>query len=211
MKQCFLGEDTCGTIVGEAILDSVRFNGTLKTCTEYSACKAGIQSITFGPGMKLQRNALCCQKESWQEELEKSFPVNNATRNGFQCPACYMQESDSCEVQKTVDCVGSEDHCIYFTCVLNSLENGATTGTTFVARGCATQSVCNHSLGLAVFSGDVTYTLSTIKECQPAHDARNSACLHDHSWRYLLFLHTTCFLMSSFGFLMCLLLNLHPL
>ncbi|KAL8219573.1 UNVERIFIED_CONTAM: hypothetical protein K2H54_027484 [Gekko kuhli] len=68
MRPCFLGEDTCGTILGETNLGEERSSGILKTCTEYTACNAGIMTMTFSPAMTLRRRALCCREESCRNE-----------------------------------------------------------------------------------------------------------------------------------------------
>ncbi|XP_053122784.1 phospholipase A2 inhibitor and Ly6/PLAUR domain-containing protein-like [Hemicordylus capensis] len=178
-RLCFLGEDTCGSFLGETNFGMVGSRGTLKTCTEYQACRAGIRTMTVGAGIILRRSALCCKTENCQGESAKLPPINTI-QNGFQCPVCFAQDSVSCKAERTVNCTGSENHCVYITGTLESLVNITATSSRFAARGCATQSVCEQSGEMSVFSGTATYTLSTIEECRPAHIIRNSAHLHHH-------------------------------
>nr|XP_028596093.1 phospholipase A2 inhibitor and Ly6/PLAUR domain-containing protein-like [Podarcis muralis] len=196
MQPCFLGEDTCASILGETTLGVVAFAGALKSCTGHRACKAGIRTMTLGPGIMLRRSAMCCKRESCQKQLAKLPPVNT-TRNGFTCPACYAKDSHSCEAEGSMDCTGTEDHCVHITGILESVEVAA--NERFAARGCAVPSVCEHSKGMAVFAGVYTYTLSTVRECYAAPSAKNAACLHhQHSWLGTLFLCTLLLPVSSF-------------
>ncbi|XP_060113711.1 phospholipase A2 inhibitor and Ly6/PLAUR domain-containing protein-like [Heteronotia binoei] len=181
MKPCFLGEDTCGTILGETNLGVEGSSGTLKTCTEYKACRAGVMTMTFSPPITLRRGALCLQEESPRNE-SLILPPKNTTQNGFSCPVCYRQGSESCTTEGTQGCTGSENHCVYVTGMLDSLEDITAATTTFAAKGCATKSVCEPRRGVSVYSGVFSYTIAKIKECRQAPLTKNSANVHHISW-----------------------------
>nr|XP_034973503.1 phospholipase A2 inhibitor and Ly6/PLAUR domain-containing protein-like [Zootoca vivipara] len=179
MQPCFLGEDTCASILGETTLGIVAFAGALKSCTGHRAC---IWTMSIGPGIRL--------------------PPVNTTRNGFTCPACYAKDSHSCEAEGSMDCTGAEDHCVHITGILESLDDNYSVDAVnerLAARGCALPSVCEHSKGMTVFAGVYIYTLSTVRECYAAPSVKNAACLHlQQSWLEALFLCTLLLPVSFF-------------
>ncbi|XP_054854702.1 phospholipase A2 inhibitor and Ly6/PLAUR domain-containing protein-like [Eublepharis macularius] len=203
MRPCFLGEDTCGSILGETNLGTEASLGILKSCTEYRACKAGVRTMTVGAQVTLRRSALCCQGESCRNE-SVILPQENTVLNGFSCPACYVKDSDSCVAESMLVCTGSENHCIYVTGTLEKLQGITATSTTFAAKGCATKSACESRQGMSAYSGGYSYTISTIKECYPAPISTNSAYAHDDSWMEPVSLDLiTISVMSTFYFLFC--------
>ncbi|XP_062996727.1 phospholipase A2 inhibitor and Ly6/PLAUR domain-containing protein-like [Elgaria multicarinata webbii] len=232
IRPCFLGEDTCGSFLGETTLGPVGFMGALKACTGHRACRAGIRTMTLGPGITLRRKALCCKSESCQGESAKcmyltnlfetgppgciesciyqGIPPVNTSLNGFSCPACYAQHSHGCEAEKVMACTGSENYCVYIIGMLDLLQNITAVSSRFTARGCSTQSVCEHSKEMSVFSGPFTYTVSRVKECYPAPPSTNSACLHHRSWGGL-FSQPTIALMSSYFLFLSSFLRIKPL
>nr|XP_056703690.1 phospholipase A2 inhibitor and Ly6/PLAUR domain-containing protein-like [Euleptes europaea] len=181
MEPCFLGEDTCGTILGKTNLGTEQSSGIFKTCTEYTACKTGIRTMTLGPQITLRRGALCCRGESCRNE-SVILPPENTTRNGFSCPICYVQDSHSCVAERTLGCTGSENHCVYVTGTLDSLQGITANTTTFAAKGCATRSICEPKHGVSVYSGVLSYTITTIQACHPAPITTNSAYVRHISW-----------------------------
>ncbi|XP_053255611.1 phospholipase A2 inhibitor and Ly6/PLAUR domain-containing protein-like [Podarcis raffonei] len=68
---CHGQEVYCIYLSGYAAAGVVAFTGSLKSCTGHRACKAGIRTMTVGPGIMLRRSAVCCKRESCQKQLAK--------------------------------------------------------------------------------------------------------------------------------------------
>ncbi|XP_059579488.1 phospholipase A2 inhibitor gamma subunit B-like [Alligator mississippiensis] len=168
METCKPGQDTCGIMKMELILDGVRTWTYSKSCLSSDVCRYAHYSMDYGKGIRYRTSIACCTGEACRTTSVQLPPVNT-TLNGLQCPACFGVGSYDCDTETTY-CTGSETYCFDFTGSLHRRE-----GTLINAvKGCTTLSECTAPEGerksFHVFSTDFNRF-----ECKPASPAASKS------------------------------------
>nr|XP_056702310.1 phospholipase A2 inhibitor and Ly6/PLAUR domain-containing protein-like [Euleptes europaea] len=164
---CGPNEDTCLTLIGENSLGGGDTTETLKTCIPAGDCYAGSISITTGAGVHIRSISRCCQDDLCNQ-WALNLPPMNLNRNGQRCPVCFAFESNHCEGNETLTCMGADNHCVSVSGTLNI----AGQLSPFAARGCGTATVCSLPLGVGLYSAGVIFTLEKVL-CSPAPNTSN--------------------------------------
>uniref|UniRef100_A0AAY4BY19 UPAR/Ly6 domain-containing protein n=1 Tax=Denticeps clupeoides TaxID=299321 RepID=A0AAY4BY19_9TELE len=107
----------CGNVVLTTFLGSETINLNARDCLPPDECQNG--SINFGL-TRVVMTTTCCSTD-----LCNSGTSLNSLPNGRSCFTCNGTDCTS-----TVNCIGNENHCIF-------------SSPTGIAKGCASQSVCN--------------------------------------------------------------------
>ncbi|XP_054855017.1 phospholipase A2 inhibitor NAI-like [Eublepharis macularius] len=160
---CEADEDVCVTTIAQNSVAGFLMQMVVKNCGSLDTCRYGPKYMNFGQGKIIQSSVSCCEGDACQTEIPLMPPANTEP-NGNQCPACYALSSTSCP-DETVDCLGSEDHCLdmetrvtYGNVVLNSIQ-----------KGCVSKSVCDDlKIGDTEITGGTASATILKSECKPA-------------------------------------------
>ncbi|XP_033018642.1 phospholipase A2 inhibitor and Ly6/PLAUR domain-containing protein-like [Lacerta agilis] len=148
---CPQDHNLCGITLFESELfeEDVKVNGIIKNCVSSNYCEAGSADINLGKKRRSRTSISCCETDACNTAFSAKLKHVETKLNGLRCPACYASFSDSCS-DETVDCVGSESHCID---LAGFIHTGEATGKVAM-KGCATPAVCAPILrGAATFMG----------------------------------------------------------
>uniref|UniRef100_A0A8C5WN98 Phospholipase A2 inhibitor and Ly6/PLAUR domain-containing protein-like n=1 Tax=Laticauda laticaudata TaxID=8630 RepID=A0A8C5WN98_LATLA len=110
-RTCAETEDACLTFVGINSLWSDKITETVKVCSVNSTCLSGPISVTINSEIHFWSTSSCCQGDLCNNK-KLDMPPENTTLNGLTCPACFNLGSDQCEMVRTLNCVGEDNHCI---------------------------------------------------------------------------------------------------
>ncbi|XP_068099423.1 uncharacterized protein [Hyperolius riggenbachi] len=120
-----------------------------KTCLPSKEGCGTSESLTI-PGLKVAYSVTCCSENECTPQVPVLPPVDNKTKNGVFCPACFGAEGD-CEAQNSMACTGEEKYCLKFQKMIKTGFKKS------VGSGCASENVCkeNRSLSFLAFPGSV--------------------------------------------------------
>ncbi|CAM4698341.1 unnamed protein product [Caretta caretta] len=104
---------------------------------DFSAFIKGPVTVTLGNGKYVRVNITQCNTDKCNSAV-LAVPKENTTKNGLQCPTCFALNTNPCDSQDT-PCTGDENYCISF--AGNLVKGSPLEISTFVAKGCATESV----------------------------------------------------------------------
>ncbi|XP_068099397.1 phospholipase A2 inhibitor NAI-like [Hyperolius riggenbachi] len=158
-KLCPEGNYSCLLMCAVTSVGSmVTMSMNVRQCGLSSLCsKTGSLSL---PNGRFRTSITCCDEDHCTPTTP-SIPQYVEGKNGMKCPACFVNDSKSCSSVSWMNCFGGEKMCI--TQVTNT--TGAINAST-VARGCATESLCDPprqvwNLGKMVVDLENTCTTST--------------------------------------------------
>ncbi|CAM5135097.1 unnamed protein product, partial [Natator depressus] len=151
----------CVTVADEntlATADGTKSTSVSKGCVgDFSPFIKGPVTATLGNGKYIRVNTSQCSTDDCNSAV-LAVPKENTTKNGLQCPTCFALNTNPCDSQDT-PCTGNENYCISFAGYL------VTVISTFVAKGCATESVkgikSGDSLSSAVYGFAFTEATSS--------------------------------------------------
>ncbi|XP_053547222.1 uncharacterized protein LOC128639095 [Bombina bombina] len=131
----------CGTLYALSTAGGYSTASFFRFCAPASVCdlKGDIRS----KDMTIQTATSCCSTDNCVPETPQLSSIGNVT-NGLTCNSCYAGNNDWCYPEDTVDCVGNENRCIFYSRIAG--------GTSVVLQGCATSSICNYG-NLNIVSG----------------------------------------------------------
>ncbi|XP_075047629.1 uncharacterized protein LOC142107885 [Mixophyes fleayi] len=133
---------TCGTCMTNVTME---INGTENaTYTVKKTCALNLETcnVTYSlssGNFKTNHMSSCCDTDYCNNNTAQ-VPPRNDTENGVECPSCDQIYVDSCVVNGTVRCTGSETKCLKFTGQYVMLE----TCQPNAFQGCVTENVCEH-------------------------------------------------------------------
>ncbi|XP_041032589.1 urokinase plasminogen activator surface receptor-like [Carcharodon carcharias] len=110
-------------------------------------CEQNSQAFSFSSGeIFFSRDNKFCRTDLCNTQT--TADPTNMTLNGLECFGCVGTDAQSCiSRQQSVKCVGQQNRCINATGTQNILR----TEEAFFTKGCATESICNHSINLEEF------------------------------------------------------------
>ncbi|KAH0616542.1 hypothetical protein JD844_027728 [Phrynosoma platyrhinos] len=111
METCPPNHDFCAITMFETEREEIKVHGVVKNCVPSSVCEAGSADINLGKKGRSRTGVFCCKGDACNTVSAAKLPVLDLRLNGLRCPACYASSSESCS-DDTVDCLGSESHCI---------------------------------------------------------------------------------------------------
>ncbi|XP_065279229.1 phospholipase A2 inhibitor and Ly6/PLAUR domain-containing protein-like [Emys orbicularis] len=162
MKTCSSGEDSCGILLLETQIVGFDIQKVTKSCMASSECRASPVVTRFGEGMAIRKSTTCCVGDACST-ASVTMPPANTIPNGRHCPACSSVFNLPCS-EATLDCTGSETHCIAVTGSITMGAGSYPIQTTM--KGCATESTCNLLKGdSGPFGDNMKITTAT---CSPA-------------------------------------------
>ncbi|XP_077697822.1 phospholipase A2 inhibitor and Ly6/PLAUR domain-containing protein-like [Eretmochelys imbricata] len=149
-------------LVGETKSTSVS-----KGCVrDFTAFIKGPVTVTLGNGKYVRVNIAQCSTDKCNSAV-LAVPKENTTKNGLQCPTCFALSTNPCDSQDA-PCTGDENYCIDFAGYL--VKGSPLEISTFVAKGCASESVKGIKSGDSLVSAvyGFAFTEATSKPATPS-------------------------------------------
>ncbi|XP_016849357.1 phospholipase A2 inhibitor and Ly6/PLAUR domain-containing protein [Anolis carolinensis] len=162
LETCPPNHDFCATTMFATEREEIKVHGLVKNCVPFAVCQTGSADINLGKKGRSRTSVFCCQGDACNTASSAELPLVDTKLNGLRCPACYASFSESCG-DDTVDCVGSESHCL-------DLAGYVYTGETsekVAMKGCATLAVCDATIGGAATFTGVSSAITKL-ECRAA-------------------------------------------
>ncbi|XP_042323303.1 phospholipase A2 inhibitor and Ly6/PLAUR domain-containing protein-like [Sceloporus undulatus] len=162
VETCPPNHDFCAISMFETEREEIKVHGLVKNCVPSTVCEAGSADINLGKKGRSRTGVFCCKGDACNTVSSAKLPLLDLRLNGLRCPACYASSSESCN-DDVVDCVGSESHCIDLVGYVYTGE----TSEKVAMKGCATQAVCDATVGGAATFTGVSSAITKL-ECRAA-------------------------------------------
>ncbi|CAM4625264.1 unnamed protein product [Lepidochelys kempii] len=183
-QACYGSADSCQPPAGTCTVDTakggcftvaedIKLVGETKSTNlskgcvrDFSAFIKGPVTVTLGNGKYIRVNIAQCNTDKCNSAV-LAVPEENTTKNGLQCPTCFALNTNPCDSQDT-PCTGDENYCISF--AGNLVKGSPPVISTFVAKGCATESVKGIKYGEIMSSAvyGFMFTEATSKPATPS-------------------------------------------
>ncbi|XP_038641415.1 urokinase plasminogen activator surface receptor-like [Scyliorhinus canicula] len=146
-KTCNQSQTLCPPLSTCQTTSITRSTGGINTTLITQGCPEATQEVSFTSCFTFgSKNVKSCNGANCNTATVAD--PSNRTQNGLECYGCFNSTSDSCATsQIKVKCVGQEDRCFYG----SGTQSLASFGSSFFAKGCVTQNVCNGSVNLNDF------------------------------------------------------------
>ncbi|XP_030068318.1 phospholipase A2 inhibitor and Ly6/PLAUR domain-containing protein-like [Microcaecilia unicolor] len=134
-------EEVCVTTLENSTVGNDMRLSVFKGCQKYDPrIPEGIILYSGGPVFFTGYIEYC--KEDNCNNGTVTVPAINMTKNGLECPACYIKGSYECTEVGTIKCIGNQEQCLEYS---GELRRPGTPFEKYEYKGCATTGACDFS------------------------------------------------------------------